>query len=79
MAPAAIAATLDETAQGEPAMVEFDRDLPLSQLLEDPLVRLVMRSDGVETGELRELMIEMRQRLRAAGRLMGPMAQDMPS
>lgn len=37
-------------------------DLKLSELLEEPIVLMVMRSDGVTTDNLRRLMWDLRRR-----------------
>jgi len=37
-------------------------ELRLSELLEDPIVLMVMRSDGVTTDNVRRLMSELRRR-----------------
>ncbi len=43
--------------------------LSFPALLEDPLIRLMMDSDGVSPGELRELMSHMRDIVLARGEL----------
>lgn len=40
---------------------------PLSQLLDDPLTRLLMASDGVNPHELDRLISKVRERLAGAG------------
>ncbi len=47
-------------------MGQFHCEPPLSQMLEDPLTRALMESDGVDPRELRELLSEARQRIAAA-------------
>jgi len=38
-------------------------DFSLPELLEDPMIRLLMSSDGVDSGELRALIADLRSRL----------------
>lgn len=42
-------------------------ELTLDEMLADPMVRLVMRRDGVEETDLRALLRRVRDRLRNAG------------
>jgi hypothetical protein len=44
-------------------MRAFDWEPRLSQVLDDPIIRAVMRCDGVEADELRALMASVRRRL----------------
>ena len=46
-----------------------ETELNLDELLADPMVRLVMRRDGVEEAELRALLRRAKERLRRDGRL----------
>jgi hypothetical protein len=47
-------------------MRQFHCEPPLSQMLEDPLTQVLMASDGVDPGELRELLSEAQQRIAEA-------------
>ncbi len=47
-------------------MTAADRDLSLDELIDDPLVRLVMRRDGVTPEALRRLLESVRARRRSA-------------
>lgn len=42
-------------------------DLKLSELLEEPIVLMVMRSDGVTTDNLRRLIRDLRRRATGEG------------
>ena len=44
-------------------MGHFHCEPPLSQMLEDPLTRLLMQSDGVDPRALRDLLDEAKQRI----------------
>jgi hypothetical protein len=44
------------------------REPSLSQMLADPLTRILMQSDGVDLGDLRDLIAEVRQRIAAVDR-----------
>jgi hypothetical protein len=44
-------------------MRAFDWEPHLSQVLDDPIIRAVMRCDGVEADELQALMAAVRRRL----------------
>jgi hypothetical protein len=44
-------------------MGHFHCEPPLSQMLEDPLTRLLMQSDGVDPRRLRDLLDEAKQRI----------------
>ena len=44
----------------------FHCEPPLSQMLDDPLTRALMDSDGVDPRELRALLSEARQRIAEA-------------
>jgi hypothetical protein len=48
------------------SMACFDREPPLSQMLDDPLTRALMASDGVDPRELHEVLNQARQRIAAA-------------
>ena len=45
--------------------MRHDERLTLGTLLEDPMIRLVMASDGVSEQEMRSLMLRMRRVLSA--------------
>jgi hypothetical protein len=47
-------------------MGHFHCEPPLSQMLEDPMTRAIMASDGVDPRELRDLLREARQRIAEA-------------
>lgn len=47
-------------------MGHFHCEPPLSQMLEDPMTRAIMASDGVDPRELRDLLSEARQRIAEA-------------
>jgi hypothetical protein len=44
----------------------MNREMTLDELLAEPIVRLLMRRDGVEARELRALAARIRERLEAA-------------
>lgn len=47
-------------------MGHFHCEPPLSQMLEDPMMRALMASDRVDPRELRDLLSEARQRIAEA-------------
>jgi hypothetical protein len=47
-------------------MHDFHCEPPLSQMLDDPLTQVLMESDRVDPGALRELISKARQRIAEA-------------
>jgi hypothetical protein len=52
-------------AEGRETMFKADGEPPLSELLADPILHLLMRCDGVSLEELRRLIDETRMRRQA--------------
>ena len=50
----------------------MDRDASLDELLDEPIVHLLMRRDGVEAHEVRALAAAVRRRMTAGESSAGP-------